>query len=255
MPTTKFNRNYNNTLKSNFIFYGKGGIFKQTTKTDQVSFKTIYVTDNNLLNKYREELMKYDKLRQIIVSALQIHLNNWKEGNYSELESGFTFDESIRLGRILNENTLVTFSTEDIEAFINSDTMFTAYQITQPGFTTYKSFMHLVVDGINSAITLNTTNTALLASINSLRDYQDILENPTRLNEYIEENYATASFPAIIETEGTQTSALRLPEEIEIYFKIYGVPTGDFDNEKLSDIYNNIQRYRDQLNLNTHVLI
>ena len=75
-------------------------------------------------NKHVDELMKYDKMRHIILSAFDTHLRQFKMGQFDLLNQGFDREEALRLGQLLTGNDLSTFSAKNTFKFLKSKTLF-----------------------------------------------------------------------------------------------------------------------------------
>ena len=61
-------------------------------------------------NKHVDELMKYDKMRHIILSTFDTYMRQFKMGQFDLLNEGFDREEALRLGQLLTGNNLSTFS-------------------------------------------------------------------------------------------------------------------------------------------------
>jgi hypothetical protein len=198
-------------------------------------FQTI--TQADILNdKYANELMKYDKLKHSIMDSFEIYVTYFKNGEFSRLDDTFNQTEAINLGQILVNNTLSSFTKNDINLFKSSGSLFSAYNPTEPLFPNYKSFMHLLIDGLNSAILLDKQNTQCSATNSELQKYRTILTDVELLKQYIEDNYNNFS-SSLINVDMTTNTSLNIKLEYTIYINRYGIPTnGIFDSEKLNNI-------------------
>lgn len=203
----------------------------------KAGFARTYVS-GELTTRYRNELMKYDKMRQVILDSFKIHLDRFKHRQFDDLENEFNPSEAVRLGQLLVGDSLSTFSSTDIALFENSKTLFTAYKSANPVFSDYKSFMFLLVDGMNSAITLSNENEQLLRANTDLETYKDILTNVEKLKTYIFDTYThTLGTLMSFATEFTVQTGMVIHPEYLIYLEMYGAPEfGVFDSEKLNRI-------------------
>lgn len=191
-------------------------------------------------NKHVDELMKYDKMRHIILSAFDTHLRQFKMGQFDLLNQGFDREEALRLGQLLSGNDLSTFSAKNTFKFLKSKTLFSAYPNTTPNFPAYKSFIYTLIDGLNAATTLQNENETLKNQNKDLAEYRDILTNLTKLKDYIDTHYMNFSV-GLFTNEQTVTTTFDIKPEYSIYISTYGIPgPGGFDTEKLSLILYNL---------------
>ena len=187
-------------------------------------------------NKHVDELMKYDKMRHIILSTFDTYMRQFKMGQFDLLNEGFDREEALRLGQLLTGNNLSTFSAKNKFKFLKSKSLFSAYPNTSPNFPAYKSFIHTLIDGLNAATTLQTENNQLRNDNKDLAEYRDILTNITKLKEYIDTYYLNFSV-GLIETEQTVVTSFDIKPEYRIYINTYGIPGSEgFNSEKLSAI-------------------
>ena len=187
-------------------------------------------------NKHVDELMKYDKMRHIILSTFDTYMRQFKMGQFDLLNEGFDREEALRLGQLLTGNNLSTFSAKNKFKFLKSKSLFSAYPNTSPNFPAYKSFIHTLIDGLNAATTLQTENNQLRNDNKDLAEYRDILTNITKLKEYIDTYYLNYSV-GLFETEQTVVTSFDIKPEYRIYINTYGIPGSEgFNSEKLSAI-------------------
>lgn len=187
-------------------------------------------------NKHVDELMKYDKMRHIILSTFDTYMRQFKMGQFDLLNEGFDREEALRLGQLLTGNNLSTFSAKNKFKFLKSKSLFSAYPNTSPNFPAYKSFIHTLIDGLNAATTLQTENNQLRNDNKDLAEYRDILTNITKLKEYIDTYYLNFSV-GLFETEQTVVTSFDIKPEYRIYINTYGIPGSEgFNSEKLSAI-------------------
>lgn len=222
---------------SGFVTSNKGGFassssskggFSSLTSGDIVAQKTI--------KQHVNELMKYDKMRHVILSAFDTYMTQFKTGQFDILDKGFDAQEAVRLGQLLAGNKLSTFSAQETNKFLKSKTLFSAYPDTTQNFPTYKSFMHTLIDGLNAATTLQKQNEQLQSANNDLAVYRDTLMDIVKLKEYIDKHYLNFSVGLFATQEAMQT-AFVVKEEYQIYINLYGLPGSDgFDSEKLAGI-------------------
>jgi len=202
---------------------------------------TVYPTST--LTLYRTELLKYDKLRELVVGSLKLNAEYMRDGGYDQLDSSFTEEEVLRMGQLLAGTSLETFSALDVSMFVGSGGALTAYppstdltNPTDPGFSTYKSFMFAILDGIQASILVHNENERIKALNADLATYRDILLDLPRLKQYIEDNYENFDADTIA-VEQTVSTSFVMKLEYKLYFERHGVPSnGVMEQEKLSAI-------------------
>lgn len=222
--------------RSGFPKLNKGGIFGGTglTVVQNVIQQTVIGTGTGEVSReYVIELMKYDRLKHLVIDDLEQHVTRLKEGDLTALQDNFDLDEKIEIATKLFDGTLTTFSEYDIQRFINSGTLFNAYQSSQPGFTDFTSFMAIVMDGLTAAITVFDQNLGYANQVNDLAPYRGILEDAEQLKQYIRENYD--NFTSNLITVEFQVSTLQIKPEFIEYMNRYGIPPQGqhFDTELL----------------------
>ena len=164
--------------------------------------------------------MKYDKMRNVVLSAFNTYMTQFKTGQFDLLNEGFDAEEADRLGQLLVGNNLSTFSAQDTFKFLKSKTMFSAYSNDAENFTTYKSFMHTLIDGLNAVTTLQKQNEQLRTANDDLAVYRDTLMDIVKLKEYIDSYYLSFSV-GLFNTEQTMTTQFVIKEEYQIYINMY----------------------------------
>jgi hypothetical protein len=223
---------------SGIVHANKGGFNNMSSIyiSSQSSIGAISQTLQKGDKQYVNELMKYDKLNHIILSAFNTYMTQFKTGQFDLLENSFTSEEALRLGQLLTGDNLSTFSARDKFKFLKSTTMFSAYTTTTQNFDTYKSFMHTLIDGLTSATNLHKQNEQLQITNKDLAEYRDTLSDLDKLKKYIDNNYLNFSI-GLFSTEQTVTTQFGIKEEYQIYINTYGMPGPDgFDSLRLANI-------------------
>jgi len=222
-------------LKSGFVSKPKGRFFIMPT-----------IEKENIV--YINELMKYDKLKHLIIDTFRIYMTYFKEGNFATLEEKFITTEAIRLGQILVDGTLSNtlskskFTNKNVSDFKASGTKFSSFNTTSEIFPNYTSFIHLLIDGLNSAILLNKSNNVAKNRVNELQIYKDTLFDAKLLQKYIEDNYNNFN-SSLIDVDMPITTQLAVKIEYEIYIKRHGIPSnGIFDSVLLNNIIYEIRQ-------------
>jgi len=206
----------------------KGGVSSSSSSVDIIAQKTT--------KQHVNELMKYDKMRHVILSAFNTYMTQFKTGQFDLLDKGFDAEEALRLGQLLSGNKLSTFSAQDKFKFLKSNSLFSAYPGTTQNFPTYKSFMYTLIDGLNAVTTLQKQNEQLQSANDDLAVYRDTLMDIVKLKEYIDSHYLNFSV-GLFATEQVMQTTFVVKEEYQIYINMYGLPGPDgFDSEKLAAI-------------------
>lgn len=206
---------------SGIIHVNKGGFYSKTAQT---------------CKKHVDELMKYDKMRHIILSAFDTYMRQFKMGQFDLLNEGFDREEALRLGQLLTGNNLSTFSNKNKFKFLKSKTLFSAYPDTTQNFPAYKSFIYTLIDGLSAASALQKQNEQLQTANEDLASYRDILTDIVKLKQYIDRYYLNFSV-GLFSTEQTMATTFVIKEEYQIYINKYGVPGPDgFNTEKMAAI-------------------
>ena len=184
----------------------------------------------------RNELMKYDKLRELAIQTFATYTGYVEDASFSQLRASLTTNEISRLSSLLTSNTLESFTEQEITNFTNSDTSFSAYTLTEPGFKSYKKFLSSVLTNLQLIIRLENENSQLTTQNNELLTFRNILQDTTLLRAYIKDNYNDSNI-VLMETQRQVTTSFTLKPEFKLYFERHGVPaTGVFDIEKLNAI-------------------
>ena len=230
---------------SGFSKVNKGGFYTRPVAINQVAGGSISQGSSATLttvvsNERINELMRYDKMRNNIIEAFSVYMIQFKNGEFDDLSESFSEEEALRLGQILASDSLSTFSARDRQLFINSGNRFSAYNHPVLNFPTYKTFMHTIIDGLNSAVQLQQQNDQLRDINAGLAEYYDILTNIEKLKQYIDTNYHNFEI-ALFSASRTVNTSFILKPEIKLYFERYGIPsTGNFESEKMNVILREI---------------
>jgi len=184
----------------------------------------------------RNELMKYDKLRELAIQTFATYTGYAEDASFSQLSTELTANEISRLSSLLTGNTLESFTEEEITSFTNSDASFSAYTLTEPGFNSYKKFLSSVLTNLQLIVRLENQNSQLNTQNNELLTFRNILQDTSLLRAYIKENYNDSNI-VLVETQRQVETSFTLKPEFKLYFERHGVPsTGVFDIEKLNAI-------------------
>lgn len=228
------------TQKGLVINTGNKGGKSPISSLPSIAALTGQNTTSQIDNKQIDELMKFDKMRHIILSSFDTYMNQFKAGQFDLLNQGFDREEALRLGQLLTGDNLSTFSAKNRFKFLKSKTLFSAYPDTTPNFPAYKSFIYTLIDGLNAATNLQSENAQLKSENRDLAEYRAILSDITRLKEYIDTHYLNFSV-GLFETQQTMTTTFDIKPEYSIYINTYGLPGPEgFNAERLNTIIYNL---------------
>lgn len=209
----------------NSLFINGGSSAGMLFLQSRYKYVTDTISDEEQYN-LKLELLKFEKLKDDALNNLLTYLDNVFAGNYSVLENDSTSEVFNTIGELLVDEHHFKFSKSDI----------IEYTISENVFFQYKSFIHKIINSLNSTNLLYTSNENLKESIDSLNEYKNILTDRERLKEYIEKNYTNFQVN-FINVDYKISQGLKLPPEYIVYLDLYGIPqNGYFDSEKLNNI-------------------
>jgi hypothetical protein len=184
------------------------------------------------------ELMKYDKLKNMTMETFKTYIAYFNNEDYINLQDKFDITQALRFGQQLLDNnfTLSNFTLEDVSEFLRSGGIYSQYQTTGNVFNDYLSFIHSLIDSLNSAVNLSKENKLLNEEVVTLTEYKNILSDVELLKKYIEEHYNYFS-ATLFHVDKQLDTKLKIKAEYMRYIELYGVPDhGIFESEKLSKI-------------------
>ena len=174
-------------------------------------------------------LHEFDRFRDFydcILKVLKEYLCYFQDASYNDLTEGFTTEFYNSLANLVVEKFSDELNIEECLKYEN------VYDSTL--FDTYKENTFKVINGLNRAIQLYKVNENQRVKILSLEEKENILEDMTLLQEYI--NSLNKNMFLINETVALNTQPLIKPE-YALYFERHGLPPeGVFDSEKLAII-------------------
>jgi hypothetical protein len=223
---------------SGFATNSKGGFTtsSSSSKGGFTSMNSVDIIEQKTTKQHVNELMKYDKMRHVILSAFNTYMTQFKTGHFDLLEERFDAEEANRLGQLLVGDKLSTFSAQEKTKFLKSKTLFSAYPDTTQNFPTYKSFIHTLIDGLNAVTTLQKQNEQLRTANDDLAVYRDTLTDIVKLKEYIDSHYLNFAV-GLFATEQVMETTFTIKEEYQIYINTYGLPgPAGFNSERLAMI-------------------
>lgn len=209
----------------NSLFINGGSSAGISFLQSRYKYVTDTISDEEQYN-LKLELLKFEKLKDDALNNLLTFLDNVFAGNYSILENDSTSEVFNTIGELLVDEHHFKFSKSDI----------IEYRISENMFFQYKSFIHKIINSLNSTTFLYTSNENLQETIDSLNNYKNILTDRDSLKEYIEKNYTNFQVN-FINVDYKISQGLKLPPEYIVYLDLYGIPqNGYFDSEKLNNI-------------------
>jgi hypothetical protein len=216
-------------------FVGQSDIKDTITRTYdklQELFEKIKANDLSPYEYYKKQVIQYDHLKNHVLDSLNLYITYFKEGKFTQLKDEFTETQQNEIGQKILSDTLFVITQQSLDTYVNTDQV----------FDQYRSFIFQLIDGLNSAISLDHSNRRLVTNNNTLQGFSDILNDPILLNEYIETNYGNNNNNTALITETlTLTTQLELKPEYEIYVELYGFPSnGIYDSNKLQTILQNL---------------
>ena len=177
-----------------------------------------------IIDKMKIELNRYEKLYRVVVKSLEQYLTLLKNAEFQELSDTLTQPIIQTLAMTLSGNQ---FSKTKIN--INN------FTITKT-FDKYKQTFFTILDGIQQAQNLKTTNNQQLATIVSLQEQANILTDINKLKVYVREHYTGSN--AVLFNVDTDMSVAPViyPQYLE-YIKRHGLPENSvWDSEKMAII-------------------
>jgi uncharacterized protein YlaN (UPF0358 family) len=174
-------------------------------------------------------LHEFDRFKDFydcILKVLKEYLCYFQDASYNDLTEGFTTEFYNSLANLLIEKFSDELNIEECLKYEN------VYDSTL--FDTYKENTFKVINGLNRAIQLYKENQTQENKISLLEEKEKILEDPTLLNNYVNEfNSIRGGFVV----EYTASLLPKLKPQYEVYFQRHGPPIeGVFDSEKLAAI-------------------
>jgi hypothetical protein len=182
-------------------------------------------------NKYTIDLYKYQLLYDSVIVQMNKYIRYFADGSYNDLITKFTNK---------NYNSLIlradpeAFTTNDIENLIG-------FEHDPEKFNLMRESTYNVIDGLQKTKQVSQENKTLNEKIIDLEvNYKNILEDPVKLNDYINKNKINVM--AFQASQPFNTTIVLKPWYNK-YFELYGPPSdGVFQSELLADIVMNLIR-------------
>jgi len=203
---------------------GTSGISSETSiteRTDRIHRKTRNQQDL-LLREYK----RFKDLDTTIYNSLNSYLEYFRDASFNDLTTLFTQEVYNNLAA-----TVVTKfgSNIDLDSIVDFDNIYDSKL-----FSKYSDGAYSIINGLNRSIILYKDNQTQENKISLLEEKEKILEDPTLLNNYVNEfNSRRGGFVV----EYTASLLPKLKPQYELYFQRHGPPPeGVFDSEKLAVI-------------------
>jgi hypothetical protein len=180
-------------------------------------------------NTYTLDLYRYQLLYDSVITQMNTYIRYFTKGDFDLLINRFTNK---------NYNSLIlradpnSFNTIDIQNL-------TGFEYDPEKFNLMRESTYNVIDGLRKTVQVSQENITLNEKITVLeKDYKDILEDPIKLNDYINANRIN-----VMAFQATQpfNTTIELKPWYNEYFRLYGPPSdGVFQSELLAEIVLNL---------------
>ena len=177
-----------------------------------------------IIDKMKYELKKYEKLYRVVVKSLEQYLTLLKNAEFQELSDTLTQPIIQTLAMTLSGNQF-----SEAKLSINN------FAITKT-FEKYKQTFYTILDGIQQAQNLKTTNNQQAATILTLQEQADILTDINKLQDYINEHYTGSNAVMFNINASMNVAPVIYPQYLE-YIRRHGLPENSvWESEKMSII-------------------
>ena len=195
-------------------------IFQKTdTKANTIINNSLRNTRNNINSR---ELNKFQTMHKLVESKLSSYLNDFRTGDYENLNTEFTDERYIQFGLLLANGNI--FNSRVIQNF----------EYRPETFNSYRDSFHRILDGLKLSI---INNNLLTTTTDALNEANSILNDAEKLKEYFENNYTGNINTSVLDTSVELNIPFVLKEEYRIYLERHGPPENFiFESEKLSVI-------------------
>lgn len=174
---------------------------------------------------YKQDLYRYQLLYDSVISQMNTYINYFSKGKYDLLINSFT---TKNYNSLILKADAATFNSP----FVNS---LTGYEYDPKKFNLMRESTYKVINGLEKTITIVKQNQILQEDIVILKtNYKDVLEDPVKLNNYINQHKRD-----IMPFQATETfnTTLELKPWYSVYFQKYGAPgNGVFQSDLLAQI-------------------
>jgi len=194
---------------------------RQSSGDNTGNFKS---QDALMQEKMKYELKRYEKLHKLVIKSLEEYLIMLKNAKFQELSDTLTQPIIHTIAMTLSGNQ-----------FSNTKLNIKNYTFIS-NFEKYKETFYAILDGIQQAQNLKTTNNEQHATILDLQEQADILTDIDKLKEYINTHYTGQKAVLFeIDTE-LNVGPVIYPHYLE-YIKRHGLPENSvWESEKMAII-------------------
>lgn len=194
---------------------------RQSSGDNTGNFKS---QDALMQEKMKYELKRYEKLHKLVIKSLEEYLIMLKNAKFQELSDTLTQPIIHTIAMTLSGNQ-----------FSNSKLNIKNYTFIS-NFEKYKETFYAILDGIQQAQNLKTTNNEQHATILDLQEQSDILTDIEKLKEYINTHYSGQKAVLFEINTELNVAPVIYPHYLE-YIKRHGLPENSvWDSEKMSII-------------------
>ena len=191
-----------------------------------VYLKSIHGTNvAGVYDVYTKDLYRYQLLYDSVISQMNTYINYFSTGEYNDLIDTFT---NQRYNSLILRADANTFNTTLIDSLVG-------FEYNPDKFNLMRQSTYNVIDGLEKTITLVNQNLDLQEDIVLLkRYYKDVLEDPIKLRDYINENKINIM---AFEASAPFETPVVLKPWYTVYFNKHGPPPkGVFKSELLAQI-------------------
>jgi hypothetical protein len=187
------------------------------------------VNGAGIYNTYTIDLYKYQLLYDSVIVQMNKYIRYFADGEYDDLITNFT---NKKYNSLILSADPQAFKTNDIENLIG-------FEHDPEKFNLMRESTYDVIDGLRKTKQVSQEIKTLNEEIKDLKvNYRDILLDPVKLNDYINEHKITVM--AFQATQPFNTTIVLKPW-YDKYFELYGPPSdGVFQSELLADIVINL---------------
>ena len=173
------------------------------------------------------EFNRFKELYDIVLTSLNSYLNYFRDASFNDLNTLFTHEVYTSLAGLI----VTKFGTGlNYQRILSYDAVYDSGL-----FTHYQENSYKILNGLKRSIQLYIENVNQSVRILSLEEKENILEDPTLLQEYIYERSKTMTLFEDVDYGLSVVPGIK--PQYELYFIRHGPPIkGVFDSEKLAVI-------------------
>ena len=192
--------------------------------------KSIHGTNAaGVYNTYTLDLYRYQLLYDSVIAQMNTYIRYFTKGDFDKLITKFTNTNYNSLILRADANSFYTTAIENL----------TGFEYDPDKFNLMRESTYNVIDGLRQTVKVAQENIALQEDIVTLKvKYKDVLEDPVKLNDYINTNKIN-----VMAFQASQpfNTTIELKPWYKEYFRLYGPPgNGVFQSELLAEIVINL---------------